>query len=65
MTSAIKHKRRSQYSYASTVAILGRFDHAAARKNASKQIAKVNKEIGLLERVGRFFGLKKPDGDKQ
>ncbi|MDD4565523.1 MAG: hypothetical protein PHE79_08655 [Eubacteriales bacterium] len=63
MTSAIKHKRRSQYSCASTAAVLGRFDHAAARKNISKQVAHSNKEIGLLTRLRNFFGPKKPDGE--
>ena len=64
MTSAIKHKRRSQYSYGNTVAILGHFQNTATKKNASKQIAKVNKEIGLLTRLRNFFGLKRPESEK-
>jgi hypothetical protein len=63
MTSAIKHKRRSRYSYGNTMAILGHFDHTAKRKNASLQNAKT--KISLLERIGRFFGLKIPSGDKK
>jgi hypothetical protein len=65
MTSAAKHKRRSQYSYSNTRSILGHFDHTAKRKHVSKQIAKVESQTSLLERIGRFFGLKIPGGDKQ
>lgn len=65
MTSAIKHKRRSRYSYGNTMAILGHFDHTAKRKNASLQNAKTKSQISLLERIGRFFDLKIPIGDKK